>query len=888
MPPLSAGLATRPRFSIVIAIDHGEPSLDAFTAMIEAQRFDSARIEIVAVYQGPTDGSIEHLEDPAAGRTRRLVRLQVLSGGLDQGRNRGLDNAAGDWVMFAVPGDALDPNFFRVADRFATAHPDVVLLAPRPVPWAARHGHQWGAPVGSTEYDRGDCRVDLVDEPERFPGVGPGELYRSDRIKAAGLRFEAGIGPEFLEAHFAARYLLAVDRPVLGILRSARYLERGPASGDDPASLSRRDPACRADVLPTGLRGVMDQARGRDGFVAPWLQHLVIDEVARYLEGDDTITTSIHIPVDLLPAFHDVLGSVVAELDPAVVAAHGARALRSVWADILAHACRPTPWRSAAVARTKVDRDAGLQRVSYRYTGPAPREAFFVDGQVVEPVAGKTMGHIYYGRALLWERIAWVPIGSLEVRLDEEHRPIVSGWSDPRSLVRPTSPAGWLRLYRTTPARRLIRGLARRAAIAGYRVAATPIRLIARLPRYRSTFRDAWVLMDRVFNADDNGERLFEFLRAERPDINAWFVLERGNPDWDRLETAGESRLIAYGSFRWLMLMLHCAWVVSSHGSRAVATPPKVTHISGKPTWRYAFLQHGVMKDDLSKWMNRRDMDLFVVSTQAELASVVSDGTGYRYTSREARNTGLPRFDRLLAKGRAVPPEERDLVIVAPTWRMWLTDGPDQRMDRPVHDAAFWTSDYLHSWLAVLGSPEIAAAAARHHRRIAFMPHPNMQVMLPRIDLPPHVQALAFEGNDVQALYARCALLVTDYSSVAFNAAILDRPVVYFQFDHDVVMAGAHLGRKGYFEYERDGFGPVVTDLGAAVAAIVRAIERGPTPPPEYQARIDRTFLNRDGRACARVVAAIEAVTRPYGQEPPRPRAAAAGGAPGATRTHGG
>ena len=52
-------------------------------------------------------------------------------------------------------------------------------------------------------------------------------------------------------------------------------------------------------------------------------------------------------------------------------------------------------------------------------------------------------------------------------------------------------------------------------------------------------------LMDRVNNADDNGERLFEHLRAERPDINAWFVLARGTPDWDRLQAAGERRLVA-------------------------------------------------------------------------------------------------------------------------------------------------------------------------------------------------------------------------------------------------------------------------------------------------------------------------------------------------------
>ncbi len=78
-------------------------------------------------------------------------------------------------------------------------------------------------------------------------------------------------------------------------------------------------------------------------------------------------------------------------------------------------------------------------------------------------------------------------------------------------------------------------------------------------------YRDAWVLMDRVFTASDNAERLFDYVRSNRPDINAWFVVERGTNDWARLYRAGERRLIAYGSWRWKVLMLRCSWVVTSH-----------------------------------------------------------------------------------------------------------------------------------------------------------------------------------------------------------------------------------------------------------------------------------------------------------------------------------
>jgi CDP-glycerol glycerophosphotransferase (TagB/SpsB family) len=214
--------------------------------------------------------------------------------------------------------------------------------------------------------------------------------------------------------------------------------------------------------------------------------------------------------------------------------------------------------------------------------------------------------------------------------------------------------------------------------------------------------------------------------------------------------------------------------------------------------------------------------------------------------------------------GRAVPEPERDLVIVAPTWRQWLTRPLASGSQRRMVDAAFRESEYMQRWSAILESTTIAEALAQRGWRLGFMPHPNLQGILGELDLPAHIEPLSFAGTDVQALYGRCALLVTDYSSVAFNIAYLDRPVVYFQFDREAMFRGAHVGRQGYFDYERDGFGPVVVDVAEAERAIVAAVGRGARPSPTYQARIDATFTARDGQACARVVAAIEELSRPY------------------------
>jgi CDP-glycerol glycerophosphotransferase (TagB/SpsB family) len=105
-------------------------------------------------------------------------------------------------------------------------------------------------------------------------------------------------------------------------------------------------------------------------------------------------------------------------------------------------------------------------------------------------------------------------------------------------------------------------------------------------------------------------------------------------------------------------------------------------------------------------------------------------------------------------------------------------------------------------------------------------------------------------------------VLVTDYSSMAFNAAYIERPVVYFQFDRDRVLSGAHLGRRGYFDYQLHGYGPVADTLDEAVRAVVETVDHGPAPAPEYLDRINAAFPERDGNCTQRTFQAIARTTK--------------------------
>jgi len=192
----------------------------------------------------------------------------------------------------------------------------------------------------------------------------------------------------------------------------------------------------------------------------------------------------------------------------------------------------------------------------------------------------------------------------------------------------------------------------------------------------------------------------------------------------------------------------------------------------------------------------------------------------------------------------------------------------------------FLATDYARNWLALLRSPELAEAAERSGVTIGFLPHPNVQSVLSELDLPSHVRAFTYHDNDVQELFARSALFITDYSSIAFNIAYIDRPTVYFQFDADLVLNGGHVGRRGYFDYVRDGFGPVAYDVDEAVDQAVDSLKRGPVPAPAYQQRIQDTFPLRDGRCCERVYKEIQRSTGPVDRSQPKRVGGAASSGP--------
>ncbi|WP_250517383.1 CDP-glycerol glycerophosphotransferase family protein [Caballeronia sp. INDeC2] len=383
------------------------------------------------------------------------------------------------------------------------------------------------------------------------------------------------------------------------------------------------------------------------------------------------------------------------------------------------------------------------------------------------------------------------------------------------------------------------------------------LRYLATRAWTRSAYKDVWVITDRDDGADDNAEHFYRYLLRERSDINARFLLSKKSADWKRLQHEG-FRLLPFGGLRHRLALINAEFIISSQANPSVVSYLPKKHYADLMNSRLVFLQHGITKDDQSQWLNSRDIRLLVTAARDEFDDISANGR-YKYSDRETILTGFPRHDALLAS-----PSQHDLVLIMPTWRKHLSGELLHRSSRRAHNPRFAESEFATRWSALLNSDELRRLHERNATRLVFFPHPNLREYLGELKVPSYIEVPSASDGSLQALFRDAGMLVTDYSSVAFDVAYLGKPVAYLQFDVREFFAG-HSYSRGYYDYERDGFGPVFMSEAALAGHIADMVSSGFSMQAEYQRRVDRFFAYRDGRASERICQRIEALKQSSG-----------------------
>ena len=349
-----------------------------------------------------------------------------------------------------------------------------------------------------------------------------------------------------------------------------------------------------------------------------------------------------------------------------------------------------------------------------------------------------------------------------------------------------------------------------------------------------------WFYMDRPDESDDNGLHLFKYSVKQDEKVNKYFVLSKKNEDYAEIKKIG--KIIPYKSLRHRYLGLFVENIITSHPDNGIIYPfwGGYPYFAGLLKSNNIFLQHGILKDNISPWLNKSNMNLsfFLVSSTKEYESIFK--YPYNYDENVVQLKGLPRYDNLKNI------KDKKQIIIMPSWRRNLTRKSNEYIQE---------TEYFHRFNSLINNERLIKKAKEYDYEIIFRPHPNVYNFIELYDENDYVK-IDYEKTKFQVLFNNGSLMITDYSSVAFDFAYLNKPVLYYQYGNDYHFKV----EDSFYDYETMGFGEVCKKEDELVDLIIEYMENNCELKEKYAERIDDFFIFKDKNNCKRVHEAINKI----------------------------
>ena len=354
--------------------------------------------------------------------------------------------------------------------------------------------------------------------------------------------------------------------------------------------------------------------------------------------------------------------------------------------------------------------------------------------------------------------------------------------------------------------------------------------------------RNLWLIAEEG-EARDNGYYFYKYVREKHPSDYCFYAMTFDSAGYDKVAKLGN--VIKWGGLKhWLFYMSANLNISSQKSGNPAPIFWYILHVKLGLYKDRVFLQHGITKDD-SKWIyyNQTRFKYFVCGAKREYDYILGK---FGYKKDSLLLTGFPRWDSLKDASRK---QKQKSILIMPTWRNWL--GGDK--NKMFKNRNFLSTDYYKSWSGFLKNQDFIKYIEENNIRVYFYPHINMRSFLKFFNSPSRNIKILSPDDNIQRFFSKCNLMVTDYSSVAFDFAFLNKPVIYYQFDLKEYRARQH--QEGYFDYKKDGFGPVVDNMDDILRSIKKLINA--TKTVDYGMRAKIFFTLHDARNCERLYNAI-------------------------------
>ncbi|ENC9218166.1 CDP-glycerol glycerophosphotransferase family protein [Campylobacter lari] len=792
------------QYTIISAVYNVEKYLDDYFNSIINQRLDFKKnIFMILVDDGSTDNSASIVKKYQKKYPKNIVYLYKENGGQASARNLGLkymqeNNYKTPWVTFTDPDDFLDRNYFYEVDKFLSTHQDddICMIGCNIIFYHEKQRIYKNNHPLNFKFKKGIQVIENYDL-DNFIQLSAASCFMNITF-LNNLMFDEKLKPNFEDAKFINEYLLENIDLKSAFLPKVKYFYRKREEGNSTLDNSNKNSDLYLLVSQRGCLKLLQKNKFYNIFIQNVCLYHFIWQIKFLVNSPEKLS---FMSENEKQQYLELLDQIFSYIDTNTIMEFN---LAGCW---FFHKvgflnCFKKQKPSFQIAYIEDYDPYKEQIVITYYTGDDKDvESIVVDGEEVYIDYKKIVKYDFLDRVFCYQKRLWVHIpknakDKLEMFINNK-----------QSMV------GRCGEY------------------------FLDVKNIRKEFQKRLSKSNIWLLMDRDYEADDNAEHLYRYIMQNHPEQKMFFALRKESSDWERLEKE-RFNLIEFGSFKFERIIKKASKVISSHCDEYL-----MRYIT--PRQQFIFLQHGVIKDDLSKWLNSKKVNLFITSTKAEYDSIVNDYNRYKFGKKEVVLTGLARHDVLLKNNKS----DTKQILIMPTWRAGIVGNITNSSKRGLKEN-LKQSEYFQKWNSLLNNDNLKKLCELYSYAIVFNPHPNIMPYLKEFNLLSHVK-IANQDESLQVLFCNSSLMITDYSSVAFEMAYLNKPVIYYQFDKEEFFT-SHTYQKGYFSYEKNGFGPVVENEENLLKELEILLKNNCKPFGIYKDNIDSTFVFKDDKCCER------------------------------------
>lgn len=780
-------------YTIISAVYNVEKYLDDFFTSIINQSigFEKA-IQLIMVDDGSTDNSANIIKRYQKLYPNNITYIYKENGGQASARNLGLKYVKTPWVIFCDPDDFVNKDFFKNIDIEISKNENLAMLSANIIFYHEKDNFYKDNHPLNYKY-KNKKAIKVKDLGKNIQLSAATTLIKTELIK--DFRFDEGLKPNFEDAKFINEYLIDNLEKDAIFIENAKYFYRKRADNTSTLDKKLKDKRYFLDVTSRGYLALLEHTQNKLGYIPDFIQQTIIYDT--YWMVKDVILNPLKvIKLKEYDEFITILKKIFSFIDENNLN-------NSILSGFLKIGILNN-FKAIQINTNECELEKYTNEyliLSYYYIKDSNNFKIFINNQECKIDFVKIQQIDFFKDVFVYKKIIYIKndfkIKNIEVFLNGK-----------KLMIKDNSFYKIKQLFY----KRFNYTNITNKGFEFYKFLNGDTTLNINENIYKSIKQrlfckdnELWLFADRKYKANDNAEYFYEYVKNNYPRQKIAFVIDKNSNDFKRLKNKGFN-VISSSGFWFKLALFRAKKIISSH------TDTYLLKGLGKHTLfnkDYIFLQHGVTKDNISNWLNSKDISLMITSSVYEYNSIISDYSNYKLSSKEVILTGMPRFEKLIEKSRAINKEK--MILIFPTWREYLASEIDKKTYKRKKNDKFYNSLYYKNYKEFLTSKELEYMCKSGGYKVVFMPHFAMLEYLDDFKLSSYIEVTNMQDIDIQEYLCKASILITDYSSVAFDFALLKKKIIYFQFIEEEQYN--HIYDKGYFDYNKHGFGDIYTHV---------------------------------------------------------------------------